>query len=130
MTTRSRARIYRRAPKPLARGACPQCTRRISISPTGRRRHHVDLDGQRCTGGGVHVGDWAPVVLDALPPVVMPPSRNPWSGRVCAPKPPDPRDCECGQRPRRKADGQFAAHRVDLDNPVSPYCPHGAPRSR
>lgn len=131
MTTRSGARIYRRQPRPLAPGACPQCGRVVAISPSGRRRSHLAADRRPCPGGRVFVGDPTPVELDELPDVVMPGPRNPWSGRAGPepPAPPDPRACVCGWRPKLKSDGTFAAHRTRPDDPSAPYCDNGAPRS-
>lgn len=92
--------VYRRAPRPLAPDACPQCTRVISINSTGRRRNHRDLSGQDCTGSGVMVGETAVDLTDdltdaiaqALAGVELTHSRwasrdrtkpaNPWSGKA------------------------------------------------
>ena len=128
MTTRSGARIYRRQPRPLARGACPHCTRIISVNRRSlRRREHAALDGSRCIGSGMPVGAQT-VILDDLPPVVLPRPRSGTRGKRA--KPYDPRVCvDCGQSPRLKKDGSMAAHRVDVDDPVSPYCPGGSRRS-
>lgn len=133
MTTRSRARIYRGASRPLTSGACPQCSRIVGLLPSGKRRAHRDRNGDRCPGSNVHVGDWQPVKLADLPLVEFPTRsliQNNYRREPVVTKPPDPRVCVCGQKPRRKANGEFAAHRVDVDNPATPYCPNGATRSR
>lgn len=99
MTTKSGARVYRGAPKDrLDPGACPQCTRVIGVSPSGRRKFHRDLDGLDCTGSGVMVGD--PAAPDVDPDAVAEAWRaagsassrwagrdrakpaNPWSGKA------------------------------------------------
>lgn len=126
MTTQSGARIYRRAPKRLEDGACAHCGRVVALSITGRRRHHRTPNGERCTGGGVLVGNPLLVDLTELPPVEMPNTGGNTGPRE--PRPGKP-SCVCGQRPRRKSDGQYAAHRVVVDDPSSPYCPGGAERS-
>lgn len=66
------------------------------------------------------------VDLTELPPVEMPNTGGNTGPRE--PRPGKP-SCVCGQRPRRKVDGQYAAHRVVVDDPSSPYCPGGAERS-
>lgn len=67
MTTRSKARIYRRDPRPLPDEACPQCFRLITIHPeTFRRRLHRDQEGRDCTGSGVTVGEPSMPGIDVL----------------------------------------------------------------
>lgn len=87
MTTRSKARIYRGRQRRLADGACPSCTRVVSITRRGCRRAHNDQDGVRCTGSGVFVGE-REVILDDLPEVDLGAGRwqpgirkNKWSGK-------------------------------------------------
>ncbi len=127
MTTRSGARIYHRAPKPLDPGACAHCGRVVDVGSTGRRRTHNNREGRRCTGSRVQVRVLASAV--ALPPIVMPPTRTVRraSNDLSID---DPGVCICGQRPRRKSNGEFAAHRTDVEDWTSGYCPGGATRSR
>ena len=54
MSTRSGARVYRRAPKPVADGACPHCQKIVRIAESGRRWAH-DMEGALCTGSGIMV---------------------------------------------------------------------------
>ncbi len=54
MTTRTGARVYRRAPRPITDGACPHCQKVVQIAPSGRRYAH-NADGALCTGSGVMV---------------------------------------------------------------------------
>lgn len=95
MTTRSGSRVYRRAPKPLEPGACPQCSRVIGITPSGRRRMHRDLEGRDCTGSGVRVGEEAvPAEVLSAARIVVPERRQPVREKPGA----DPRE---RARPKR-----------------------------
>lgn len=83
MTASSGARIYRKAPKPLAPGACAHCGRVIALRKDGRRRDHRDTQGRRCTGGLVLV---APRAVDAAvlseARIVLPPEPQQHSRRT------------------------------------------------
>jgi hypothetical protein len=132
MTTESGARIYRRAPKPLAPGACPHCGQVCAITLTGRRAGHNDDSGERCTGAGVTVKPREfdedafadavarPSVLPDRPP--CPPHRSLRPGKPACP--------ECGRTARMRAPGVFSPHRVIADDFTSPYCPGGSPKGR
>ncbi len=99
MSAVTRKRIYRRAPRPMARDACPACFRPVAITPTGRRRKHQDSEGRECTGSGITVGTLAVTaeVLSAAT-ITFPARRQPGlcTGvcRECArPIGPDRRYC-------------------------------------
>lgn len=62
MTTRTGARVYRRAPRPLAANACAHCGSVVSVMESGRRRAHSS-EGIMCTGSGVMVAP-EDVILD------------------------------------------------------------------
>jgi hypothetical protein len=73
VTTRPGRRVYRGAPRPLAEGSCPHCTRVIQLTKRNRRREHIDpATGVRCTGSGIAVGEGTDVQLDELPPILVP----------------------------------------------------------
>lgn len=89
VSTRSGARVYRRAPKPMADRTCPHCQQVVTILESGRRRTH-QMDGVRCTGSGIAVDGGARVTFD--PDEVDAAIRaslttragraNPWSGKA------------------------------------------------
>lgn len=131
MTTKSGARVYRGGPRDvIPRGACAQCGRVVAITVTGKRRSHLGKDRRPCPGGRVFVEGYMPTVhLDELPDVDLDYVAPRYVPRNPRPKPPDPRMCVCGWRPRRKRNGMFAAHRIEPDNPAAPYCANGSPKT-
>lgn len=136
MTTRSGARVYRRAPRPQQPGVCGGCGRPVKVNVDGRLREHRDQHGHVCSGSHAQVADrdrssrydidaalaalppTQPVRLDDLDPHTNSADRRKKPGR-CA---------DCGQNPRHNGDGTLEAHRHPPI--VGPYCPGGQPRGR